>query len=169
MSSDAAPIADGSRRVKTLKQELDDFYESYRDALRLVEINFQNELHKYACIRLAGFLEQVFFISVDSYVRATAAPKASSFSLSGWKKAPNLGPDALEKLVGRFGSEEWNRSLTDLIDGGDFKGDLGVLLKIRNDSAHGKSYRGSISSVDSYKNMIDQIYRWVLLTFLAQE
>lgn len=166
MSSDTRSVVDGVRRVEILKQELDYFYQGYLDSLGSVEINFKNELHKYTCIRLAGFLEQIFFIAIDSYVRASSGSNASAFGLSNWKKAPNLGPDALEKLVKRFGSEEWDRSLADLIDGGDFKGDLGVLLKIRNDSAHGKSYGGSIASVESYKKMIDQIYKWVLATFL---
>ncbi|MFF8327817.1 hypothetical protein ACH49M_21595 [Rhodococcus qingshengii] len=166
MSQGVDTISEGIRRVSTLKQELDDFYVKYKESLRAVDINFQTELHKYACIRLAGFLEQLFFISIDAYVRATAGPKASSFGLFGWKKAPNLGPEALERLVSRFSSDEWNASLASLIDGGNFKGELGVLLKIRNNSAHGQGYTGSIRSVDAYKNMIDQIYGWVLITFL---
>ena len=40
----------------------------------------------------------------------------------------------------------------------DRKGALGRLIKIRNDTAHGNSYGGSLPSVTSYKLLIDEIH-----------
>lgn len=168
MSANSEIIDQGVRQVRVLKQELDTYYGEYRAALTVVELNFQSELHKFTCIRLAGFLEQLFFVSIQHYVRATSSPNSGAFALSKWKSAPNLNPKALEALVGRFGSEVWTSSLDELIETGNFRGSLGALLKVRNDSAHGKSYTSGVSSVSSYKELVDKIYGWVLQSFLAK-
>lgn len=165
-STEAGPIQEGVRRVNDLHNELESFFEAYKEALKVVEINFKTELNKYACIRLAGFLEQMFFISIRSYILATSNGKSSSFALSQWKKAPNLGPEALDKLIDRFESDDWKESLARLTGDDGFRGNLGTLLKVRNNSAHGNSYSGNVRSVDSYKDLIDRIYIWVLDTLL---
>lgn len=160
------PIRDGLRQAHDLHNELESFFEAYKESLKKVEINFQTELNKYACIRLAGFLEQLFYVSIRSYILATSNGKSSSFALSHWRKAPNLGPEALDKLIARFEFDGWNESLSQLTGEERFRGNMGTLLKVRNDSAHGKPYSGNVRSVDSYKDMVDQIYLWVLETLL---
>lgn len=162
-------ISEGLFRARRLKSELDTFYVNYTESLRSVEINFQGELHKYACIRLSGFLEQLFHIAIDSYVRASASPKASAFALSYWKSAPNLNPEALRKLIARFESDEWTTSLEDMAEAEEVMSRLGILLKVRNDASHGKSYSGTRTNVQSYKSMVDQLYKWVAATFLQSD
>ncbi len=153
-------IPSARREATRLKQQLDALYEDYTAALHDVPINFQGELHKYMCVRLAGYLEQLIFVAVVGHLKSTAGPQAASFALSNWKHAPNLGPYALQKLVDRFG-EPWNDDLAQFLEEADRKGALGRLIKIRNDTAHGYSYSGSLPSVTSYKLLIDEIHGWV--------
>ena len=153
-------IPSARREAARLKQQLDALYNDYATALRDVPINFQGELHKYMCVRLAGYLEQLIFVAVAGHLKSTAGPQAASFALSNWKHAPNLGPQALEALFDRFG-EPWSDDLTQFLEEADRRGALGRLIKIRNDTAHGYSYSGSLPSVASYKLLIDEIHGWV--------
>ncbi|MGV0780459.1 hypothetical protein [Mycolicibacterium sp. XJ775] len=161
-------ISEGRIRARQLKVEIDHFYDSYLKSLNGVEMNFQGELHKYACIRLAGFLEQLFHVSVYSYVRATSSPTTGAFATSFWKNAPNLNPDALRRLIARFDSDEWGASLESLAEEEEVMDRLGVLLRVRNDTSHGKSYSGTRANVSTYKSAVDTIYKWVVHTFLAE-
>ena len=153
-------ISSARREAARLKQQLDALYNDYSAALLDVPINFQGELHKYMCVRLAGYLEQLIFVAVVGYLKSAAGPLAASFALSNWKHAPNLSPNALESLFDRFGGP-WNNDLMQFLEEADRKGALGRLIKIRNDTAHGDSYSGSLPSVASYKLLVDEIHNWV--------
>ena len=159
-------ISSARREVARLKQQLDALYSDYSAALQHVPINFQGELHKYMCIRLAGYLEQLIFVAVVGYLKSTAGPQAASFALSNWKYAPNLNPNAIQSLFDRFG-EPWKNDLMQFLEEADRKGALGRLIKIRNDTAHGASYSGSLPSVASYKLLVDEIQGWVNRVVLA--
>ncbi|GAA2064100.1 hypothetical protein GCM10009801_08480 [Streptomyces albiaxialis] len=75
-----------------------------------MEIEIQEDLHKYMCIRLAGYLEQLMFEAVTGYIASASGGPAGSFAMSWFKKSPNLTPDALVALIGRFG-ESWKADL----------------------------------------------------------
>ena len=166
-SESITDIASARREAARIKQQLDALYEDYTAALLDVPINFQGELHKYMCVRLAGYLEQLIFVAVAGYLRSTAGPQAASFALSNWKHAPNLGPNAFETLFDRFGAP-WNDDLTQFLEEADRRGALGRLIKIRNDTAHGSSYSGSLPSVTSYKLLVDEIHGWVHRVVMQQ-
>jgi hypothetical protein len=153
-------ISSARREAARLKQQLDALYTNYSTALHDVPINFQGELHKYMCVRLAGYLEQLIFVAVVGYLKSTAGPQAASFALSNWKHAPNLSPQAIQSLFDRFGGP-WDDDLKQFLEDTDRKGALGTLIKIRNDTAHGDSYSGSLPSVASYKQLVDEIHGWV--------
>jgi hypothetical protein len=118
------------------------------------------------CLRLAGYLEQLIFVAVVGYLKSTAGPQTASFALSNWKHAPNLNPNAIQSLFDRFG-EPWNDDLAKFLEETDRKGALGRLIKIRNDTAHGDSYSGSLPSVASYKILVDEIHGWVTRVVFA--
>ena len=160
-------VALATRELIEHKQRLDALYKNYKVAALAVEPVFQGELHKYICIRFAGYLEVLFFRSVDAYVRVRTSEHAGSFALHHWKHAPNLGPEALDKLIGRFQNDSWNNSLENLLIVGERRGSLGTLLKIRNDTAHGMDYKGSLRSTESYKELVDQIHNWVFRNLLS--
>lgn len=61
-------IPSARREAARLKQQLDRLYSDYTSALRDVSINFQGELHKYMCVRLAGYLEQLIFVAVTGHL-----------------------------------------------------------------------------------------------------
>jgi hypothetical protein len=86
--------------------------------------------------------------------------------MSFFKKAPNLNPEAFEKLIGRFG-EAWLEDISDFLDKEERRNSLGKLLEVRNKVAHGQSYRGGKMNVDNYKQLIDAIHSWVLSRMLA--
>lgn len=164
--SNVKEIEAGKQRLRQLKDEIELFYQHYAEALKSVELNFQGELHKYACIRLAGFLEQIFHTAVSAHIKASSSPRASSFALSFWKKSPNLTPEAVKALIKRFDADELEMSFETLVNEHNILDRLGTLLKVRNDASHGKSYSGTVASVSSHKDAVDEIYKWILNNLL---
>jgi RiboL-PSP-HEPN len=131
-----------------------------------MEISLQEDLHKYMCIRLSGYLEQLMFEAICGYISSTTGGAVKNFAISFFKRAPNLTPDALEKLVGRFG-EPWESELSSFLDTDGRRTALGGLLAVRNKVAHGQSYRGGRLNVATYKELIDDIHSWVVSRMLA--
>ncbi|WP_449338766.1 HEPN domain-containing protein [Streptomyces chartreusis] len=125
-------------------------------------IAVQQDLHLYMCVRLSGYLEQLLHQAICAYVAdSVGAAAARNFALSWFRNAPNLSPRALEELIERFG-EIWVEELRTLLDEGNNRGSLGTLIKIRNDTAHGKSYAGRLANVSSYKDLVDDLHGWVV-------
>jgi hypothetical protein len=149
-----------------MKSDLDSSYKRYRDGLLGVDIPLQEDLHKYMCIRLSGYLEQLLFEAICGYIASATGGATKSFTMSFFKKAPNLTPDALEKLVGRFG-EPWETELTQFLDAEERRNSLGGLLAVRNKVAHGQSYRGAQLNVANYKRLVDDIHSWIVSRMLA--
>nr|WSW45775.1 hypothetical protein OG296_23200 [Streptomyces sp. NBC_01001] len=145
-----------------MKSSLDSTYDRYRESILDVPIAVQQDLHLYMCVRLSGYLEQLLHQAISAYVSdSVGGVAARSFALSWFRNAPNLGPKALEDLIGRFG-EIWSGELKDLLDEGNKRDSLGTLIKIRNDTAHGKSYAGRLAHVSSYKELVDDLHGWVM-------
>lgn len=163
--SSLSGVNDARRECVALKQSLDALVADYQGALREMPINFQGEVHKYMCVRLAGFLEQTFYLAIVGYIRQTSSEKSASFALSFFRAAPNLKPGALEKLIDRFASE-WTTELAALLDSGNRRDQLGTLLRIRNDTAHGVNYRGTSPQVTTYYGLATDLYAWCLRTLL---
>src|SRR5690606_8424857 len=116
--------------------------------------------HLYMCVRLSGYLEQLLHQAITAYISDLAAGASRDFALSYFRYSPNLNPGALENLIKRFG-EKWSSDLALFLDAGNNKSLLGSLIQIRNDTAHGKSYAGSLAHIDSYKKLVDGIHKWV--------
>jgi hypothetical protein len=153
-------IREARIEIHRMKSALDAIYVRYQSSLLQVPIDIQQDLHLYMCVRLSGYLEQLLHQAISAYIVSTSPQPASSFALSWFRQAPNLGPEAIEKLIGRFG-DEWEADLRDLLDKENNRGSLGTLLKIRNDTAHGRSYGGSLANIRSYKELVDDIHEWV--------
>ncbi|WP_236703760.1 HEPN domain-containing protein [Lentzea aerocolonigenes] len=143
-----------------MKSAVDSTYQRYRDSYTTVPINVQQDLHLYLCVRFSGYLEQLLHMAICAYVSDTSGPVAKTFALSWFKNAPNLNPGAFEKLIGRL-SDAWTEELKEFLDKDANRDLLGTLLKIRNDTAHGKSYGGGLANIKSYKELIDNIHQWV--------
>ncbi|MET9488193.1 HEPN domain-containing protein [Nocardia sp. NPDC006630] len=144
-----------------MKSSLDATYERYQGSLLDVPISVQQDLHLYMCIRLSGYLEQLLHQAICDYMSRSASGPAREFALSWFRKAPNLNPDALEKLIARFG-EKWSSELSEFLDIENNRSSLGTLIRIRNDTAHGRSWGGSSLNVRSYKELVDAIHVWVM-------
>ncbi|MFH8575421.1 HEPN domain-containing protein [Streptomyces zaomyceticus] len=150
----------------SIKSDLDATYDRYDRSLSAVEIEIQEDLHKYMCIRLAGYLEQLMFEAVTGYIASASGGPAGSFAMSWFKKSPNLTPDALVSLVGRFG-ESWKADIETFLDDGERRNNLGLLLAVRNKVAHGRSYSGGKMNVANYKQLVDSLHAWVVGRMLA--
>ncbi|MCS0634644.1 HEPN domain-containing protein [Streptomyces sp. LP05-1] len=150
-----------------MKSELDSSYNRYRAGLTAVDIPLQEDLHKYMCIRLSGYLEQLMFEAISGFVSSATGGPAKNFAMSFYKKAPNLTPDALEKLIGRFG-DPWKTDLDDFLSADERRNSLGALMAVRNKVAHGHSYRGGQLNVATYKRLVDDIHSWVVIRMLVR-
>jgi hypothetical protein len=146
--------------IHRMKSVLDSTYQRYEQSITHVPIDVQQDLHLYICVRLSGYLEQLFHQAICAYIADSASDSAASFALSWFRQAPNLNPNALQKLVARLG-EKWEMDLEEFLSLGNNRDLLGTLLKIRNDTAHGKSYGGALSNIRSYKKLVDSMHRWV--------
>ncbi|MGW2251970.1 HEPN domain-containing protein [Kitasatospora sp. NPDC001660] len=149
------------KRIASIKSELDSTYARYNQSLSAVDIALQEDLHKYMCIRMSGFLEQLMFEAISGYLASSTGGPGGNFAISWWKKSPNLTPEALEKLIARFG-EPWASEIKNFLDQQDRRKDLGLLLGVRNKVAHGQSYSGGKMNVTNYKNLVDGIHGWVI-------
>ncbi|MFI2231223.1 HEPN domain-containing protein [Nocardia testacea] len=149
-----------------MKSTLDATYKRYKESLFDVPIAVQQDLHLYMCIRLSGYIEQLLHQAICAYVSDLSSGPAGEFALSWFKNAPNLNPDALERLMGRFG-DKWSGELKEFLDTENKRSSLGVLITIRNNTAHGKSYKGSLSNVSSYKELVDDLHDWVVERLMA--
>ncbi|MGW2387255.1 HEPN domain-containing protein [Streptomyces sp. NPDC001658] len=147
--------------IHRMKSSLDGTYKRYKESILEVPIAVQQDLHLYMCVRLSGYLEQLLHQAISAYVSDSASGAARDFALSWFKNAPNLNPGALEKLIDRFG-EKWGAELKEFLDIENNRTSLGTLIKIRNDTAHGKSYAGSLANVSSYKELVDALHVWVV-------
>ncbi|MFH9549006.1 HEPN domain-containing protein [Streptomyces sp. NPDC017435] len=154
------------RQILSMKSDLDATYKRYREGLTQMEIPLQEDYHKYMCIRLSGYLEQLMFEAISGYIANTTGGSARNFSMPFFKKAPNLNPDALEKLIGRFG-DPWEREISDFLDKDERRNSLGKLLEVRNKVAHGQSYRGGQMNVATYKELVDSLHSWVVNRMLT--
>ncbi|MFJ3096011.1 HEPN domain-containing protein [Streptomyces hydrogenans] len=153
--------AEARKQILSIKSELDSTYDRYHQALGDIDIALHGDLHKYMCIRLAGYLEQLMFEAVTGYVSSSTGGPAGQFAMSWFKRSPNLTPDALITLIGRFG-EKWEEDIRNFLDTEERKNNLGKLLEVRNKVAHGKSYSGGKMNVATYKELIDSVHTWVL-------
>ncbi|MGW1666084.1 HEPN domain-containing protein [Streptomyces koyangensis] len=149
-----------------MKSSLDSAYDRYKASILDVPLSVQQDLHLYMCVRLSGYLEQLLHQAICAYVAGSASGAAKEFTLSWFRNAPNLNPGALEKLIARFG-DKWTGELDELLEKGNNRSSLGTLIKIRNDTAHGKSYAGSLANISSYKELVDDLHEWVVERMVA--
>lgn len=154
------------KQVQSIKSELDATYARYERSLSGAEIEIQEDLHKYMCIRLAGYLEQLMFEAVTGFIASASGGPAGNFAMSWFKKSPNLTPDALLSLIGRFG-DTWKKELEEFLDADERRNNLGLLLAVRNKVAHGRSYSGGKMNVATYKKLVDSLHSWVVSRMLS--
>ncbi|MET8075812.1 HEPN domain-containing protein [Streptomyces sp. NPDC005303] len=148
-----------------MKSELDASYQRYTQGLQSMEISLHEDMHKYMCIRLSGYLEQLMFTSISGYIGSSVGGSPQSFVMSFFKKAPNLGPGTLEALMARFG-DPWASEIIDFLNREERRNSLGKLIEIRNKVAHGESYRGGQFSMATYKKLVDDLHSWVVSRML---
>jgi hypothetical protein len=157
--------SDARRQIISLKSELDASYQRYTQGLHSLPIPLHDDMHKYMCIRLSGYLEQLMFVSISGYLGGAVGGSPKNFVMSFFKRVPNLGPSALEELVARFG-DPWKSEISDFLDQDERRNSLGKLIEIRNKVAHGHSYQGGKMTVATYKELVDDLHSWVVSRML---
>lgn len=163
-------MADIRRVLFSLKSSLESEIQRYDKLVHLNGLDIldaaklQEDLRRYYAIRCAGFLERIFYEAIKWYVESNSSRDVSLFSMSFFQKSPNLTPDAMEKLVARFG-DRYLDSLSEVLDD-QLKQRLGVLLSWRNDLAHGNFPTGAKIDPGLYFELCNVIYDWILEEFI---
>ncbi|WP_153040315.1 HEPN domain-containing protein [Actinoplanes sp. TFC3] len=149
-----------------MKSDLDDTYRRYQEALHDLDPALQEDLHRYICIRFSGYLERLLYEAVHGYLGDSRDEAVRNFGASFFKKAPNLNPEALGSLVGRFG-QTWSAEIKDFLDIEPRRNSLGRMIDIRNKTAHGEDYGGSRLNVATYKDLVDDLHSWITERLLS--
>lgn len=162
-SSDDARI-----EIAKMKEELDSTFARYEEGLSDMEPFLQEDFHKYMCIRLAGFIQQVVLEAVSGYLGDSGESPIGNFARSylSRNRFPNMTPDAMINLLRRFGPE-WEADLAKFLAQGERRNALDALVRARNKVAHGRSIRYGLNNTRAHKDLADEIHLWVLNRILA--
>ncbi len=148
MAARYAPI--GRKAVANLRRDLDSLItraESQDD------LELRADLAKYACLRLAGFLEQALLSCGRSVVAAESRGRAASFADSHLDKSFNPRRDAITAFVGRFDTG-WQEQVELFLGESERGQTINALVGIRNQIAHGANQGISIERVKEYRSVV---------------
>ena len=162
-------MSDQRARVEalSLRDRLNAEYERYRDLVTFLptgKLKLQEDSRRYLCLRCAGFLEQLVFLTVRQYLRKKSSGPGLEFAHSFFYQAPNLTPSALKKLFARFGELDSSRLAT-FIDK-PREDVLADLMSVRNPVAHGTEINGAKIDPTRYVEFCNDFYDWCVTTYL---
>lgn len=142
-------------------------FERYRElvaVLPLNRFNLQEDARRYLCLRCAGFLEQMAFLTVHHYVNKVTSGPAASFAHSYFRQAPNLTAKALHDLFERFGDADRARVVR-FLDKAHHDA-LSDLMSVRNQVAHGEEMKGAKLDPSRYLDLCNDFYAWCQVNYL---
>lgn len=157
------------REIHSLWTSLQAEYDRYQAAISYIptsELRLQEDLRRYLCLRCAGFLEQITYVSVTDFLTRKSSGPALEFATSFFYMAPNLGVKPFIKLIGRFGESYQQRFEAFLTP--TRRDALSDLMSLRNDIAHGKYQAGRKLAPERYILLCEEVYAWYLVEFLEQ-
>lgn len=153
--------------IVALREELVTTTERIVSHIPRADPEVQEDLRKYICIRLSGYLEQIVFQAISGHVREPLGPELSEFVSSYFKRAPNLNPGQFHELVSKFG-EESKLSFNEFLNVGLRREQLKSLLELRNDVAHGRAYRGTAASIAGYQQLVSDLDDWIVSRWITR-
>lgn len=157
------------KEIHSLWTGLQAEYDRYKEAITYIptsELRLQEDLRRYLCLRCAGFLEQITYVTVTDFLTHKSSGPALEFATSFFYMAPNLGVKPFIKLIGRFG-DSYRQRFEDFLTPAR-RDVLSDLMNVRNDIAHGKYYAGRKLAPERYLILCREIYDWYLDEFLEQ-
>jgi len=144
-------------------------HERYKDLVTFLPIDksrLQEDSRRYLCLRCAGFLEQMVYLTVRHYLSKKTSGPALEFSTSYFKQAPNLTPSALRSVFARFGADDL-AAVNEFID--DSRHDvLSDLLSIRNLVAHGEGIGGAKLDPTRYIELCEEFHSWCVGRYMSE-
>ncbi len=143
-----APIARNA--VEKLRRDLHDLIAR---AEAQTDLEVRADLAKYACLRLAGSLEQALLSCGRAVVAAESRGRAASFADSYLDKSFNPKSDAIKAFVGRFDAG-WLQQVETLLKESEREQTINALVGIRNQIAHGGNQGISIERVKEYERVV---------------
>jgi hypothetical protein len=153
----------------SLKAMLDSEYQRHIELVRLLPISklrLQEDSRRYLCLRFAGFLEQMVFLTIHQHLRNTTSGPALEFGRSFFSQAPNLNPKALIAVFTRFGPSDaekvdsfLTKTRTDV---------LADLISVRNPIAHGVLVGGAKLDPARYVTLCDDFHQWCFDEYLSK-
>lgn len=151
--------SDALATIHELRSQLDSVLAEIEEQRRnpSLSVEHQSYLNDYAAVRIAGYMEQLFFHAISGRVGEVTGGHLQEFVNSWFFKAPNLTPDQLRTLLARFGADIDQR-VKEFLAEGVHREVLGSLLETRNAVAHGKEYsRTGRASLETFKGLLDEI------------
>jgi hypothetical protein len=151
----------------SLRDRLNAEYERYKELVGILpmdKLRLQEDSRRYLCLRCAGLLEQLVFLTVRQYLAKKTSGPALEFANSFFRQAPNLNPKALRNMFGRFGDQDRGR-LEEFIDKSR-EDVLTDLMAVRNPVAHGEAIGGAKIDPRRYVEFCNEFYDWCVDTYL---
>jgi hypothetical protein len=163
-------MTDQSTRVEALalRDRLDAEHERYKRLVTLLpvqEARLQEDSRRYLCLRCAGFLEQLTYLTVRHFLSKKASGPALEFAHSYFVQAPNLRVAALKKLFARFGPADEAR--IDAFLSKPRSDVLSDLMSIRNPVAHGEVIGGAKLDPARYLELCHDYFDWCTAEYLS--
>jgi hypothetical protein len=93
---------------------------------------------KYLCVLVSGYLEQAVREILITHTNSRSAPTVQRYVEESWPGSKNMRCDAISKILGQFDSSWAAKFETWLAQGDERKGSINLLIRWRNDIAHGK-------------------------------
>ena len=156
-----APIL-GRSEIQRLQRSLDDVFARADSDEHDLEV--RGDLARYACLRLAGFLEQTLLSLGRHCAGKMSGGQAQAFAMSHLRKSFNPSSEAILKFIGRF-DVKWRAELEDLFGTDELGQTISAVVGIRNELAHGKDQSVSIGRLREYRKKIDQVVGFLLEKF----
>lgn len=150
-------------QVKRLKSELDELY-IRADPRTVPDPEVAGDLARYLCVRVSGYLEQTTAIILRSHCAKNSWGDVQQFAMSWLDRTPNLGSDALIKLVRRFNKHAAD-DLEEFLSVEERGPGLNALIGLRNDIAHGKQQGLSREQAWDYFELVELVVEWLLERF----
>ncbi|MEU6825732.1 HEPN domain-containing protein [Streptomyces atriruber] len=154
------------RTVKTLGQSLDSIADWVRDPPEKSTDDERIWIVRFFVVRTCGYLEQVIYESVRSYVDAKSGGPLRAYAQSWISRSRNPSPDNMLELAGRFGGQ-FEERLRELLDNDDQRlhREIALLVDRRHKIAHGLNEGLTGTKALALYDCALEVSAWFLETF----
>ena len=151
--------------VSKLRRGLDELIQRADD--KTLDIEVRSDLARYACVCVAGFLEQSLLHCGHAVIHRLSHAAARNYAESHLKRSFNPRAREIVRYVAKF-DLEWGKTLGEWMDETERGHTINALIGIRNQIAHGNSQSTTIGRVREYRRVVDALVDLLLDLFEPQ-